>query len=45
MIIKKEIKKMYNNKENNNSVEENTFLFDTDLIPIDSEKIKKVYPS
>ena len=36
---------MYNNNENNNSIEENTFLIDTDIIPIDIEKIKKVYPS
>ena len=36
---------MYNNNENNNNIEENTFLMDTELIPKDIEKIKKVYPS
>ena len=45
MMLKKEIIKMYNDKENNNNVEENTFLMETYPIQIDIEKIKKVYPS
>ena len=45
MMLKKEIIKMYNDKENNNNIEENTFLMETYPIQIDIEKIKKVYPS
>jgi hypothetical protein len=44
-MLKKEIIKMYNDKENNNNIEENTFLMETYPIQIDIEKIKKVYPS
>ena len=43
MMLKKEIIKIYNEENNNN--EDTTFLFDTDLIPVDLEKIKKVYSS
>ena len=45
MMLKKEIIKMYNDEENNNNIEENTFLMETYPIQIDIEKIKKVYPS
>ena len=45
MMLKKEIIKMYNDKENSNNIEENTFLMETYPIQIDIEKIKKVYPS
>ena len=43
MMLKKELIKIYNNNENNNNNEETTFLMETDISPIDYEKIKKVY--
>ena len=45
MLLNKEIIKIYNNNENSNNNDETTFLIDTDPIPIDIEKIKKVYSS
>jgi hypothetical protein len=41
MMLKKEIIKIYNN--DNNKEENNTFLIDNEQIPIDINKIKKVY--
>ena len=44
MMLKKEIIKIYKD-ENNNNNEDTLFLFDTDQISVDLEKIKKVYSS
>ena len=44
MMLKKEIIKIYKD-ENNNNNEDTLFLFDTDQISVDIEKIKKVYSS
>ena len=43
MMLKKEIIKIYKDENNNN--EDTLFLFDTDQISVDIEKIKKVYSS
>ena len=43
MMLKKEIIKIYKDENNNN--EDTLFLFDTDQISVDLEKIKKVYSS
>ena len=43
MMLKKEIIKIYKDENNNN--EATLFLFDTDQISVDLEKIKKVYSS
>ena len=44
MMLKKEIIKIYNNDNDNNNEEyNNTFLIENEQIPIDLNKIKKVY--
>ena len=45
MMLKKEIIKIYKDENNNNNNEDTLFLFDTDQISVDLEKIKKVYSS